>query len=70
MMAHDVLAVPATIVASESTISIGGSFINEKYACLLPNIVEILLITDDWTESGRASKYNQDLFFTIFMHFL
>ncbi|KAH7860224.1 hypothetical protein Vadar_010936 [Vaccinium darrowii] len=50
-MARDILAVPATIVASEAAFSVGGRVIGETRASLLPDIVEALMTCNDWIES-------------------
>ncbi|KAK4493576.1 hypothetical protein RD792_005499 [Penstemon davidsonii] len=41
---RDILVVPATTVASEASISVGGRVLDESRACLLPNVVEALLV--------------------------
>lgn len=55
-IARDVLAVPATTVASESAFSIGGRVIDESRSCLLPDAVEALITTSDWIPSRK--KFN------------
>ncbi|KAL0392389.1 UNVERIFIED_CONTAM: putative AC transposase [Sesamum radiatum] len=50
-IARDILAVPATTVASEAALSVGGRIIDESRTCLLPDEVEALVVTDDWIES-------------------
>ncbi|KAL0439263.1 UNVERIFIED_CONTAM: Zinc finger BED domain-containing protein DAYSLEEPER [Sesamum latifolium] len=50
-IARDILAVPATTVASESAFSIGGRVIDESRTCLLPDAVEALIVADDWIGS-------------------
>ncbi|KAF7130256.1 hypothetical protein RHSIM_Rhsim10G0050500 [Rhododendron simsii] len=52
-MARDILAVPATTVASEAAFSVGGRVIDESRASLLPDIVEALMTTNDWIESRK-----------------
>ena len=54
-MARDILAVPATTIASEAAFSVGGRVIDESRSCLLPEIVEALVTTDDWIESRRKN---------------
>lgn len=46
-IARDVLTVPTTTVALESTFSIGGRVINETRSCLLPDAGEALITTSD-----------------------
>lgn len=55
-MARDVLAVPATTIASESAFSVGGGVIDETRSSLLPEIVETIVTTSDWIESRRKSS--------------
>lgn len=50
-IARDILAVPATTVASEAAFSVGGRVIDETRASLLPDIVEALMTCNDWIES-------------------
>ncbi|KAK4385849.1 putative AC transposase [Sesamum angolense] len=50
-IAHDILAVPATSVASEAAFSVGGRVIDESRTCLLPDAVEALVVADDWIGS-------------------
>ncbi|KAG8386829.1 hypothetical protein BUALT_Bualt03G0189800 [Buddleja alternifolia] len=45
---RDILVVPATTVALESTFSVGGRVIDKSRACLHPTTVEALVVADDW----------------------
>jgi hypothetical protein len=47
-MACDILDIPISIVASESTSSIGGRVIDQYKNSLKPNILEALVYTRDW----------------------
>lgn len=47
-MAIDVLAVPISTVASESTFSAGGRVIDPYRSTLTPNTVEMLICGGDW----------------------
>ena len=47
-MAKDVLAVPVTIVASESAFSIGGRVLTPHQSRLHPTTLEALMCTQDW----------------------
>ncbi|KAF7142207.1 hypothetical protein RHSIM_Rhsim05G0219300 [Rhododendron simsii] len=53
MMTRDILAVLATIVASEAAFSVGGRVIDESRASLLPDIVEAVMTANDWIESPK-----------------
>ncbi|KAL0345673.1 UNVERIFIED_CONTAM: putative AC transposase [Sesamum radiatum] len=50
-IARDILAVPATTVASEAAFSVSGHIIDESSTFLLPDAVETLVVADDWIES-------------------
>ena len=57
-MACDILDVLTTTVASEFVFSVGGKVIDKTCAKLLLEVVEALMITDDWIESKKKkSKY-------------
>ncbi|XP_059446142.1 uncharacterized protein LOC132177718 [Corylus avellana] len=47
-MARDVLSIPISTVASESTFSIDGRVIDQYKSSLKPDIVEALVCTKDW----------------------
>ncbi|GFZ19691.1 hypothetical protein Acr_28g0003960 [Actinidia rufa] len=50
---RNILAVPATTVASDAAFSVEGRMIDETRASLLSDIVEALVKTNDWTESRK-----------------
>jgi hypothetical protein len=56
-MARDVLSIPISTIASESTFSIGGCVIDQYRSSLKPDIVETLVCTRDWLygEQGNIS---------------
>ncbi|KAA8532298.1 hypothetical protein F0562_032331 [Nyssa sinensis] len=54
-MARDVLAVPATTIASEVACSVGGRVVDESCASLLSEVVEALVTTNDWIASRKKS---------------
>ncbi|KAK1403278.1 hypothetical protein POM88_002883 [Heracleum sosnowskyi] len=47
-MAFDVLSIPISTVASESTFSVGSRVIEPHHSCLRPETVEVLLCGADW----------------------
>jgi hypothetical protein len=47
-MAHDILSISISTVASESTFSIDGRVIDQYRSSLKPNIAETLVCTRDW----------------------
>lgn len=55
-LAADVLAIPITTVASESTFSAGGRVIEPHRACLKPETVEILMCGADWARELYGLK--------------
>jgi hypothetical protein len=48
VMARDILSIPISTVASESTFSTGGRVIDQYRSSLKPDIVEVLVCTKDW----------------------
>jgi hypothetical protein len=47
-MARDILSIPISTVASESTFSVSGRVIHQYRSLLKPNFVEALVCTRDW----------------------
>ena len=46
-MARDILSIPISMVASESTCSVGGRVIDQFRSALKPDVVEALVCTRD-----------------------
>lgn len=56
-IAHDILAIPISIVASESTFSNGGRILDPFRSSLSPLTVEALVCTQDWLKSNEDLEY-------------
>ncbi|KAM0062875.1 putative HAT dimerization domain, ribonuclease H-like superfamily [Helianthus debilis subsp. tardiflorus] len=61
-MAMDILAVPISTVASESTFSAGGRVIDPYRSTLAPTTVEILICGGDWIRQiyGVKKKFKEE----------
>ena len=51
-IARDVLAIPVSIVASKSAFSTGGRVLDEYRSSLTPDMVEALILTQNWLRSS------------------
>ncbi|GAA0178633.1 hypothetical protein LIER_42179 [Lithospermum erythrorhizon] len=62
-MAKDILSIPITTFASESTFSAGGRVIDDRRASMKPETVEVLLCAADWvrTRHELKGKVNQTI---------
>lgn len=63
-MARDILSVPLTTVASESTFSIGGRILNKWRSSYLPENVEVLVTTRSWLFGYEAMEEEVECFGT------
>lgn len=55
-MASDILSIPVTTVASESTFSAGGRVIDDRRASMSVETVQMLLCANDWVRSLHGLK--------------
>ena len=55
-VAHDVLAIPISTVASKSAFSTGGRVLDPFCNSLSPNTVEALICTQNWLRSKDSTK--------------
>ena len=59
-VARDVLAIPITSVASESSFSMGGRILTKYRGALLPKNVEMLVTTQNWC-LGYDTEIDEDV---------
>ena len=72
-MAHDVLNIPLSTVASESAFSVGGRILDAFRSTLKPQIVEAVICLRDWVlgQEGTVSHsiiFNYSLISMIQIH--
>ena len=51
-IARDVLAIPVSTVASKSAFSTGGRILDEYRSSMTPDLVEALILTQNWLQSS------------------
>lgn len=61
LMAREVLAIPVSSVASESAFSTGGRILDQYRSCLTPDMVEALVLTQDWLRASLRSEAMKSL---------
>jgi hAT family protein len=59
-MAKDILAIPVTSVASETSFSLGGRVLSKLRASLLPKNVEIFVTTSNWMYGFEPEEKNEE----------
>ncbi|WOL13416.1 zinc finger BED domain-containing protein RICESLEEPER 2-like [Canna indica] len=60
-MARDILVVPISIVASESTFSAGGRVLDPFRSSLTPKMVESLICAQDWIRKSNGLNVEEDI---------
>ncbi|WOL03489.1 zinc finger BED domain-containing protein RICESLEEPER 2-like [Canna indica] len=60
-MARDILAIPISTVASESTFSAGGRVLDPFRSSLTPKMVESLICAQDWIRKSNGLNVEEDI---------
>ena len=55
-IAHDVLAILVSTIASKSAFSIGGRVLDSFHSSLSPNTVEALICTQNWLKDAKRKR--------------
>lgn len=61
-MAHDILPIPVTTVASESAFSTSGRVLSAHRSSLAPNMAEALMCMQAWSRADMLGDCNSTLF--------
>ena len=69
-MAADILAIPISTVASESTFSAGGRVIDEYRSKLNEDSIEALICGGDWLRNKYGLKKKPKVHFALFRYYL
>ncbi|CAI9292065.1 unnamed protein product [Lactuca saligna] len=64
-MAHDMLAIPISMVASESAFSNGGRVLDDFRTCLTSKMVEALVCTQDWVRESHEPININDILLEV-----
>ena len=65
MMVRDVLAMPVSTVASESTFSTGGRVLDSFRTSLTPRMVEALICAQDWLRKSHGPLIIEENFLEL-----
>lgn len=57
LIAKDILAIPISIVASESSFSTSGRIVSQHRSRLLPSTIEAIICTQNWLWAGKKGMY-------------
>jgi len=68
-MARDILSIHISIVALESTFSVGEHMINQYRSLLKPDIVEALVCTRDWLYEEKCNICYLYIYFFINLYY-
>lgn len=61
LVAREILAILVSTVASEYAFSIGGRILDQYISCLIVDMVEALVLTQDWLRASLRSEAMKSL---------
>ncbi|CAN0873437.1 Putative AC transposase [Linum grandiflorum] len=64
-MARDILAIPITSVASESSFSLGGRVLTKWRTCILSDTLEAIMTARNWLYGYEMDKIVIRMLFTV-----